>query len=188
MKKRWVWLNPSLTDTLSRLSHIDSDAKVAPEKSEKVNNHCVMYQHKAVWLSYPAPWQRFFFFGRSLFFFSQTSKKQWSRAPPFFTHCLYIFFAHLKSSDQGRSRSGHQVTSSDLTSESLNARHPRNYTTTARSPRNFQQLIWVTVSIKCRSRNFEIGDLSTCQFCNISITLKANGRKLKGGSFGRKPF
>ena len=51
--------------------------------------------------------------------FSQISKKKKRRgALPFWHTCSYISFAHVVNiSDQGLSRSGHQVTSSDLTSK-----------------------------------------------------------------------
>ena len=37
------------------------------------------------------------------------------RPPPFFGTPIHTFYAHVKISDPGHSRSGHQVTSSDLT-------------------------------------------------------------------------
>ena len=69
--------------------------------------------------------------------------------------------------DPGHSRSGHQVTSSDLTSEKLwmfVIATPKD-----RSPWNFQRLISLPVSMKRTSRNFDIGDLRSGQFCDLSI-------------------
>ena len=52
--------------------------------------------------------------------FSQMSQKQRRRAPPSFGHLLIHFSAHIvKISDPGHSRSGHKITSSDLTSEKV---------------------------------------------------------------------
>ena len=86
----------------------------------------------------------------------------------FWHSCLYIFSAHfVKSSDPVHSRSGHQVTSSDLTSEKLwmfVIATPND-----RLPWNFQLLISVPVSMKRISRNFDTRDLRSGQFCNLSI-------------------
>ena len=64
-------------------------------------------------------------FEHHLRFFSQISqKRRGARRRRSWHTCSYIFSAYiLKIVDPGHSRSGHQVTSSDLTSESLNARH-----------------------------------------------------------------
>ena len=43
----------------------------------------------------------------------------WRGAPPFLAHLFIHFFALVKVSDPGLSRSGHQVTTSDLTSEKV---------------------------------------------------------------------
>ena len=100
--------------------------------------------------------------------------------------CSHIFFAHVKIPDSGHLRSGHQVTSSALTSEKvwiLVTVAPNH-----QSPWNFQRFISLTVSIKYLARNFDIGDLRSGQFCNLYIRYTyVNGRKLKGTSFGRKP-
>ena len=86
----------------------------------------------------------------------------------FWYTCSYIISAHVvKISDLGRSRSGHQVTSSDLTSEKV--QRLAIATPTERSLWNFQRLIWVTVCIKCISRIFDICDLRSGQFCDLSI-------------------
>ena len=53
--------------------------------------------------------------------------------------------------------------------KTLNARHRFIATLNDRSPRNFQRLIAATVSIKRSSRNIEIGDLRSGQFCDVSI-------------------
>ena len=67
----------------------------------------------------------------------------------------YLFSAYVgKISDPDHSRSGHQVTWSDLTSEKVwmlvLAKQNDG------SPWNFQRFISVTVSINCISRNFDM--------------------------------
>ena len=47
--------------------------------------------------------------------------------------------------------------------------------------------IFVMVSIKCISRNFDIGDLRSGQFCDLSIISQWE-KKMKGASFARKPL
>ena len=42
-------------------------------------------------------------------------------------------------------------------------------TPTEQLPWNFQRLLQTTVSIKCISQNFDIGDLRSGQFCDLSI-------------------
>ena len=88
--------------------------------------------------------------------------------PSGFWHtCSYILFAHI--SDLGHSRSGHQFTSSGLTSEKVWMLVIA--TPIGRSPRNFQRLISVTVSRKCIARNFDIDDLRSGQVCDLFIML-----------------
>ena len=85
--------------------------------------------------------------------------------------CSYIFFAHVVHIlDPCHSKSGHQVTSSDLTSEKVWMLAIA--TPTERLSWNFQQLISVAVSIKWLPRNFEIGDLRSGQFCVFSSIPK----------------
>ena len=80
----------------------------------------------------------------------------------------YVFSAHFrKISDQGNSMSGHQVMSSDLTSEKgwmLVIATPTDW-----SPWNFQRLISLIASIKQLSQNLDIGDPRSGQFCDLSI-------------------
>ena len=99
--------------------------------------------------------------------FLQKSKKRRRRSHPFLETCSCTFSTHVKISDQSHSRSGHQLTSSGLTSESLNAHH--SYTDW-RTLWNFQRLIRITISTKCLSRNFDIDDLRSGQLCDLSIT------------------
>ena len=42
-------------------------------------------------------------------------------------------------------------------------------TPTERLPWNFQRLLQVTVSIKCISQNFDVGDLRSGQFCDLYL-------------------
>ena len=62
--------------------------------------------------------------------------------------------------------------SSDLISEKV--RILVIATATDRSHRNFQRLIWVTVCIKCISRNFDINDLRSSEFGTLSDLLICN--------------
>ena len=72
----------------------------------------------------------------------------------------------MKISDPSHWRSGHQVTSSDLTCrKNLNARHSCTHWPIT----NFQRWISVTVSIKYLYHNFDIGDPRSGQFCDLSI-------------------
>ena len=100
---------------------------------------------------------------------TNTIAKTALRSATVFCHAVFCnLAAHVvKISDLGRSRSGHQVTSSDLTSEKV--QRLAIATSTERSLWNFQRLIWVTVCIKCISRIFDICDLRSGQFCDLSI-------------------
>ena len=92
----------------------------------------------------------------------------------FWHTCVYIFSAHVvKTSDQGHSRSGHQATSSDLTSEKVWMLVTA--TPNARSPWNFERLISLPVSIKYISRNFVIDDPRSGRFWDLSITSTSMG-------------
>ena len=53
-------------------------------------------------------------------------------------------------------------------------------TPNAQSHWNFQRLLQARVSIKCLSQNFDIGDLRSGQFCDLSIISQweKNGRRL----------
>ena len=94
----------------------------------------------------------------------------------------YIFSTRVvKISGPGRSRSGHQVTSNNLTWEKFECSLA---ILNAQSLWKFQRLISVPASIKCKSRNFYIGHPRTGQFCDLSIIR----RKMKVASFGRKPL
>ena len=73
----------------------------------------------------------------------------------------------VKILDPGHSRSGHQVTSSDFTSEKVWMLVIAS--SNGQSPWNFQRLISVTVSIKCISRNLYISGPASGQFCDFSI-------------------
>ena len=91
-------------------------------------------------------------------------------AADFSTSVHASFSAHVvKSTDPGHSRSGHQVTPNDFTSEKVWMFVIA--TPIYRLPWNFQRLISVTVSVKRVSRNFDIGRCSSsgswvmCLFC-----------------------
>ena len=96
--------------------------------------------------------------------FSQISKKMHTSFP----HMLWKFQTQVIQGQVTRSR---QVTSHQEMFE-LAIQTPN-----ARSPWNFQRLISVTVSIKCLSRNFDIGDPRSDQFCDFSITYSFMGEK-----------
>ena len=97
-----------------------------------------------------------------------------------FGHTLsYIFSAYVvEIVDPGHARSGHHVTSSDLTSQKVWMLVKA--TPTEWLPWNFQRLISVPVSMKDISRNFYIGDLRSGQFCDLSIVSQweKNERRL----------
>ena len=98
--------------------------------------------------------------------FSQISWKQWGERWRFWSICSCIFFAQLvKIWDPGHSRSGHQVTIDDLTSEKV---WMLVYTEWL-SPWNFQRVISVTVSMKRLSQNFLYQWPKVSQFCDLSI-------------------
>ena len=100
-------------------------------------------------------------FGKPLRVFGDAEHRRFWHA------CSYIFSANVKISELGRSRSGHQVTWSDLTSEK-----GWIFAITTRTDRflcNFQRLIWVAVSLKRLSPDFDIGDLRSGQFCDLSV-------------------
>ena len=108
-------------------------------------------------------------------FFAYVSKNASAEHRRVWQACSYIFSAHAQILDPGYSRSGHQDTTSDLTSEKVWMHVIA--TPNDRTLWNIQWLISVLVSIKCLSRNFDIGDLSSCQFCDHSII--SNGEKWK---------
>ena len=106
------------------------------------------------------------FYASVSFFFSRICQIRRRAAPLFLVACSYIFSTHIvKIPDPGRS--GHQVTSSELTSESVWI-----FVITipdARSPWNLQQLISALLSIKCISLNFNVLDPRSDQFYDLSI-------------------
>ena len=128
--------------------------------------------------SYPAPGPGGGCLNTPFRFFADISKTAARSAAVFFFlyTCLYIFSAHVvKIAELGRSRSGHQVTSSDLTSEKvwmLVIATPNVW-----SSWNYEQLISVPVSIKCISQNFDIHDRRSGQFRNFSVRYKSTGEK-----------
>ena len=89
----------------------------------------------------------------------------------------------MKISDPGLSRSGHQVTQSDLISEKFEAHH--SYT---EWPVTLKlSAVDVHISIyEMYVSEFGIGDLSLGQFCNLSIIIQWENNK--GVCFGWKPF
>ena len=99
--------------------------------------------------------------------FNSVSALNPRRAGSVWTPLLSFSQMSKKRRDLGFSRSGHQVTSSDLTSEKL--RMFVISTQNAQSPCNCKQLISVPVSMKCISRNFDIHDPRSGQFCDLSI-------------------
>ena len=89
---------------------------------------------------------------------------------PFCHTYPYAISAHVKISEPDHWRSGHQVASSALTSEKvcmLVIATPNDW-----SPWNLQRLISLTVSIKCLSGSFDVGDPRSGQFCDLSIISK----------------
>ena len=99
--------------------------------------------------------------------FSQISQKRWHGAPPFWNILSYIVSAHVVNiSDQSHSRSGHQITSSDLTS--VKTATPALAALSDRSLSNFQELIKATACTKFVSRRFDVGDQSSGQFHALS--------------------
>ena len=101
-------------------------------------------------------------------FFANISKNVVAQRRRFWYTCLCTLSAHVvKTSDPGHSRSGYQVTSSDVTSE--NVWMLVKSTPNARSPWNFERLISLPVSIKRWSWNFDIRDPRSGQLCDLSI-------------------
>ena len=102
-----------------------------------------------------------------LCFFSRLPENSGPQRHRFWHTLSYIFSAYVVNlSDPGHTRSGHQVASSDLTS--WRVWMLVKATPTEWFPWNYQWLIQVTVSIKCISPSFDIGDQRSGQFCDLS--------------------
>ena len=101
--------------------------------------------------------------------FSQLSQKRRHGAPPFsahlFIHLFRTFWENFRPRSLKVRSPGHVVISPQKKVWMLVIATPND-----RSHWNFQQLIFVTVSKKCISRNFDIGDPYQFLFRDLSIT------------------
>ena len=104
-----------------------------------------------------------------LLFFSSDCQKTAARSAAIFGTPIHACLPHMlwETSDPDLSRSDHQVTSCDLTSQ--NVWMLVIATPTEWLPWNFQRLIQVTVSIKSWTQNLDIGDLRSGTYGYLSI-------------------
>ena len=115
------------------------------------------------------------------------SKKLWSGAQPFFNTCQCIFFARVVDIlDIGHSRSGHQITSSDLTSEKkCNARY--SYTDWPPVALTLSRVDIRNSVYKYLSQNLDIGDLRSGQFATSQLCI-CQWEKIERRLFWTKPL
>ena len=99
--------------------------------------------------------------------YAQIYKKRCRSVPLFLAHLfIHLFHKCCKISDPGLPGSGHQVASSDLTSQKkFNARHSYN------DLKTFSDWYLQPLYTKYTSRNFDIGDPRSSQYCDLSKSM-----------------